>query len=256
MPSSYSEQLLTSGIATAQKIFTDNAGNLYTTGYFVGSVEFVVGSGKAILNSAGNNDIFVTKADSNGNYLWAKQFGSTKNDIGSGITVDGLGNVYTTGYFQDTVDFDPGVGTANFTSIGRYNTFISKLDANGDYLWTKQFSGYTASNGIAVDSTGNLYTTGYFGGTLDFTIGTSTTSLAGGGLFACKLDGNGNYLWAKQLVGNGLRDYGLEYDSVDRPDGVIVDSDGNLYTSGSFSGTVDFDPGAGIASLTSAAQYR
>ena len=66
-------------------------------------------------------------------------FGSTGNDIGSSVAVDSSGNIYTTGTFQGTVDFDPGAGTTNLTSIGGYDVFVSKLDSSGNLVWAKSF---------------------------------------------------------------------------------------------------------------------
>ncbi len=71
------------------------------------------------------------------NLKWARQMGGSSTDIGHSITIDGGGNVYTTGYFRETVDFDPGTGVQNLTSTGWDDIFIQKLDANGDFLWAK-----------------------------------------------------------------------------------------------------------------------
>ena len=74
---------------------------------------------------------------SNGNFVWAKSMGGTGFDQGLGISVDGSGNVHTTGNFQDTADFDPGPGTSNLTSNGSSDVFVSKLDSNGNFVWAK-----------------------------------------------------------------------------------------------------------------------
>ena len=71
------------------------------------------------------------------------------------MAVDSSGNVYTTGAFQGTVDFDPGAGTTNLTSIGGYDVFVSKLDSSGDLVWARSFgaTGYSTDVGksVAVD---------------------------------------------------------------------------------------------------------
>ena len=70
-------------------------------------------------------------------------FAGPGDDKGDAVTVDSSGNVYTIGHFGDTVDFDPGSGTANLTSNGDTNTaydvFVSKLDSSGNYVWGKSF---------------------------------------------------------------------------------------------------------------------
>ncbi len=64
-------------------------------------------------------------------FVWAKQMGGTSFDEGFGVAVDGSGNVYTTGQFQRTTDFDPGAGVFNLTSAGSRDIFVSKLDSAG-----------------------------------------------------------------------------------------------------------------------------
>ena len=228
-------------------IAVDSLGNVYTTGSFSGTVDFNPGTGVENLTSAGGNDIFVSKLDSSGNFVWAKRLGGTAGDDGFGIAVDSSGNVYTTGSFYGTADFDPGAGEANLTSAGERDVFVSKLDSSGNFVWAKRLGGTVADVGriIAVDSSGNVYTTGYFFSTADFDPGAGTTNLisAGGAeVFVSKLDSSGNFVWAKRLGGI----------STDEGYSIGVDSSGNVYTTGYFNGTVDFDPGAGVANLTSA----
>jgi hypothetical protein len=227
-------------------IAVDHSGNVYTTGSFEGTVDFDPGVGTANLTSLGSYDIFVQKLDVDGNYLWAKRIGGNGFEQGLCITIDASDNVYTTGCFQGTVDFDPGTGTANLNSVGGYDIFIQKLDANGNYLWAKQMGGVNTDSGnsIAVDNSGNVYTTGYFFETADFDPGSGTANLSSHGsadIFVQKIDANGNYLWAKQM-GATVFDEGLS---------IAIDASGNVYTTGYFEGTADFDPGSGTANLTS-----
>lgn len=98
------------------------------------------------------------------NLVWAKSIGGTLNDIGRSIAIDVAGNVYTTGVFQGTEDFDPGPGVVNLTSVGGSDIFISKLDASGNFVWAKNIGGSSDDNGysIAVDASGNVFTSGFF----------------------------------------------------------------------------------------------
>jgi Ca2+-binding RTX toxin-like protein len=107
----------------------DGSGNVYTTGHFSGTADFDPGAGTFDLTSAGGDDVFVSKLDADGNFVWADQLGGTSDDVGRGVAVDGSGNVYTTGYFSATADFDPGAGTFDLTSAGGYDVFVSKLEA-------------------------------------------------------------------------------------------------------------------------------
>ncbi len=235
-------------------IALDGSGNVYTTGYFEGTADFDPGAGVANLTSAGSSDIFISKLDASGNFVWANAMGGPNSDAGYSIALDGSGNVYTTGYFSGTVDFDPGAGTANLTSSpDRPDIFISKLDASGNFVWAKAMGGtsYDVSMCIALDGSGNVYTTGYFGGTADFDPGagvanlTSVTSASSSDIFISKLDASGNFVWAKAMGGASiLNELGFS---------IAFDGSGNVYTTGCFGGTVDFDPGAGLANLTSSA---
>jgi hypothetical protein len=136
--------------------------------------------------------------------------GGTNWDQGFSIAVDGSGNVYTTGYFQETVDFDPGAGTSNLTSAGSWDIFISKLDAAGNFDWAINMGGTGLDNGnsIAVDGSGNVYTTGWFEFTVDFDPGAGTSNLTSSGqdIFISKLGPSGVGI-SKNNFGNSLAVY-------------------------------------------------
>jgi Beta-propeller repeat len=227
----------------------DASGNVYTTGSFNGTVDFNPGIATDNLISAGFTDIFVSKLDANGNFVWAKSMGGTNDDIGYNITLDASGNVYTTGSFQLTADFDPSGAANNLISAGITDIFVSKLDASGQYIWAKRFGSVNNDYGydIALDALGNVYTTGFFDEGADFDPGPSTFTLSTPGdfvnadIFVSKLDANGNFVWAKGMGGIG-NDEGL---------GIKVDNAGNVYTTGRFVGTGDFDPSAVVYNLPS-----
>ena len=95
----------------------------------------------------------------NNTFKWAKAIGGNQSAEGQSITIDANGNVYTTGYFNGTADFDPGAGIANLTSVGGSDIFVSKLDANGNYVWAKAIGrsgGGFSVTGIVVDASGAL----------------------------------------------------------------------------------------------------
>ena len=228
----------------------DASGNVYTTGTFSGTVDFDPNAGVANLTSAGiNDDIFISKLDASGNFVWAKAMGGANNDVANSIAIDATGNVYTTGYFSGIADFDPNAGVANLASVGgSQDIFVSKLDASGNFVWAKAMGGTSLDlvNSIVVDATGNVYTTGFFQGVADFDPNASVANLASVGgsqdIFVSKLNANGNFVWAKAMGGTGF----------DVANSIAVDAIGNVYTAGYFSGTADFDPNAGVANLTSA----
>ncbi len=227
-------------------IIVDNNGNVYTTGYFSGTVDFDPGVGIANLSTIGSHDIFISKLDAFGNFLWAKSLGGGGQDWGRSIAVDGNGNVYTSGFFNATVDFDPGISIFNLTSAGGKDIFLCKLDAMGNFIWAGQMGGSTndEANAITLDAFGNIHVTGYFTGVADFDPGTGTNNLTSAGnhdIFVNKIDSSGNLLWVKQMGGIGGGDWG---------NSIVVDSSGNIYTTGEFTNIADFDPGVGTSNLT------
>ena len=141
-------------------IAVDASGNVLTTGLFTGTVDFDPGAGTSNLTSAGGTDIFVSKLDSAGNFVWAEQLGGTFGEFGLGIAVDASGNVLTTGTFSGTEDFDPGAGTFNLTALGMQGAFVSKLTVTptvaADALSVNANEGGTAANtGTFHDPDGN-----------------------------------------------------------------------------------------------------
>jgi hypothetical protein len=233
-----------SGADVGQAIAVDGSGNVYTTGFFNTTADFDPSTATFNLTATGI-DGFVSKLDASGNFLWAKRIGGTASTQGTGIGIDASGNVYITGYFQGTTDFDPSEATFNLSSAGINDIFVSKLDASGNFLWAKKMgsSGSDVSHALYVNASGNVYTTGFFQNTVDFdpNAGTTNLSTSGSSVFVCQLDASGNLVWAKNMTGttNGAIGYG-----------ITVDGSGNVYTTGAFNGTVDFDPSAATANLS------
>ncbi len=177
---------------------------------------------------------------------WAQSAGGNDWDEGTAITVDDAGNVYTTGHFRGTVDFDAGPGIFNMTSIGDRDIFISKTDPTGSLIWAKQFGGtsHEESNAIVLDQNANIYITGSFTGQVDFNPGTGIFNLSSTymdrDIFIQKLDSSGQFVWAKQISG-----YSPTLTSIPSPVNayaMAIDNADNLYITGYFDGTVDFDP--------------
>jgi hypothetical protein len=155
-----------SGNDRGKGIALDNNGSVYATGSFQGTADF----GIATLTGAGGSDIYVTKLDASGNFVWTESAGSAGSDGANAIVLDSTGNAYIAGNFSNTVDFDTNTTTYSLTSAGAADIFVWQLDASGNFGWAKQ-AGSTNSdtaNSIAVDSFGNVLTTGAFRGTVDF----------------------------------------------------------------------------------------
>ena len=247
-------------------IATDAGGNVITTGFFLGTVDF--DPGPATLNFTTSSPTiygaYIQKLDSNGNLVWAKSItGNGINDLieATGIVTDASQNVYVTGFFQgtDSVDFDPGPGTFY---LGSYQTgvggFILKLDSNGNFVFAKCFDGWAFPNSITIDSTNNIYTTGWFYEIVDFDPSLSTSynfNCTGFGQlnnsFVSKLNQNGDFVWAKQFVAIDSLNGGYLQGQA-----IQVDGSGNVYTKGFFTGNsmtttfIDMDPGLGTYLLS------
>ncbi len=232
---------------SAAAIKTDALGNIYTTGYFQTTVDFDPNAGTYTLMSAGLNDIFISKLDPSGNFIWAKGIGGINNDLGSCITVDAMNNVYFSGDFSETVDFDADAGTYTITSFGSNDIFISKLNSNGTFAWAKKMGGTLtdAGHSIKLDNSGNIYTTGHYSGTADLDPGAGTFTITSNGnndVFFSKLDANGDFIW-----GGGMGGF-----SNDGGSALVLDGMGNIYSCGGFQETVDFELETGQYNLTSA----
>lgn len=230
----------------------DQNGNVYSTGEYWGVTDFDPGPAVLNLPYQGNADIFVQKYDANGALLWAIGLGSSGEDIGTAIDVDQNGNAYITGAFRATIDFDPGPGSFPLTTGGYSDIFVLKLDANGGFVWAKNFqsfSSFSTGKDIKVDATGNVYTTGKMVANVDFDPGpgTNTITAAGSDIFVHKLTANGDLDWVRTYGGSGQW--------VEEGQALEFDDQGNLYVSGIFMSTVDFDASFGTSNLTAAGAY-
>jgi hypothetical protein len=231
-------------------IRVDASGNVYTTGQFTGVVDMDPGPSVVSFTSAGVEDIYVSKLDVSGNYVWAKQIGGTSYDYAYSLVLDAASNVYVSGAFKTSgLDVDPGPSVYTVSPSGiNFDGFVLKLDASGNFGWFRQFGGAsfdTYVNDISLDPASRLCITGKYSGTIDIDPGVGTYTLGSAGLgdaFIGKLNTAGNLIWAKSVGGAG-DDEGVS---------VQQGTDGDIYTTGTFSLSGDFDPGAGSFSLTSA----
>ncbi|MBU1022842.1 hypothetical protein KKB99_01035, partial [bacterium] len=146
------------------------SGNIYVTGGFVGSVDFDPGPGIEKHISNGMVDIFFSKFDTNGAFIWAQTWGGIHDDCGVAIDADNSGNIYVMGDFIYSVDFDPGPGEDWHISGGSRDIFLSKFDSNGNFIWARTWEGdcLGSDSQITTDNTGNIFVPGYYRYTVDF----------------------------------------------------------------------------------------
>ncbi len=174
---------------------------------------------------------------------FAVSWGGIGEDRCNGVAVDTWGNIYATGYFVDTVDFDPGSGDASETANGYYDIFLSKFSNDGEFQWVQTWGGIYSDEGraVGVDSTtGNVYVVGYFNGSVDFDPGPDNDTHNNGGMFLSKFDSSGDHVWAQAWGQTYITDTGY------RAHALAVDGAGNIYVTGEFTGIVDFDPGIDV----------
>ncbi|MCJ8155415.1 T9SS type A sorting domain-containing protein [Chryseobacterium sp. SSA4.19] len=253
-------------IDTASDVAIDATGNVYAVGYFKGVVDFNPGPIYNPINTLNPNqtkgNLYCVKLDPNGNLIWVKQVGGVfQNDVSvvdqnldrfPKIALDGAGNVYVSGIYDYRVNFDTSSNSSfylpNTSTMYTSFQFVCKLTSNGGFVWAKQVGGNDISNcrfnNMKVDTAGNVYMAGNFITTIDFDPGAGSFNMTSDNLsdiFFMKLDTNGDFVYAKQ-IGNTGNEQRLEDLSVDGQ---------NLYLTGAYSGTVDFNPGSEVNNLTS-----
>jgi len=244
----YSTYLGGGGDDRGYGIAADSFGNAYVTGY-TGSGNFPTVSPLQATHGGGTYDVFVAKLNAAGSaVVYSTYLGGSGDDQGNGIAVDSFGNAYVTGYtnwtnFPTANPLQPAFG-------GNWDAFVAKLNAAGSALVYSTYLGgssYDCGYGIAVDSSGSAYVTGY---TTSANFPTASplqaTYGAGGGwdAFVTKLNAAGSALVYSTYLGGSGDDFG---------DAIAVDSSGKAYVTGHTSST-DF-PTANALRATKAGGY-
>lgn len=249
----WAKRVASFGSSQGNCLTKDSAGNIYQTnklGYLAtgSGIDVDPGASTLFISTISDDNFYVAKYDSLGNLIWASPFlndGSYFGGVSSptSLSVDKFGNVFSAGYLNSSIDFDPGPNTvaSNYSS-----TYISKLDEMGNFEWVNFFEDARVL-GITTDFSGNVLATGYFSNTVDFDPGIGVYNLtpAGGAdddIFVLKLDNAGNFKWAKRMGESTYQQSGYS---------IVSDSLDYVYTAGAFSGTVDFDPSLAVYNLTS-----
>ncbi|MFC2101182.1 SBBP repeat-containing protein [Bacteroidota bacterium] len=234
------------GYDKSYQIIHDGNGNLYLSGYYQNTVDFNWGSGTSLSTSNGAEDIFLLKLTDSGNFTWARTIGGTGNDRARSIALDTSGNIYITGEFENTADFDPDTGTFYLYNSYLPRTFVLKLDTSGNFIWAKSANGgESVGNSIVTDSSGNVYLTGYFKNIVSFNPNYTIylTSNGNEDVYVAKLDTSGNSIWQNNTGGS----------NKDKGHSITTDPIGNIYITGhfdDFDNPVDFDPDTGVMNLS------
>jgi hypothetical protein len=212
-------------------VAVDASGNVFVAGTFNGSINL----GGTTLTSAGGVDIFVAKFSATGAHLWSTSFGGTSTDAVRGMAVDGAGDVVLTGQFLNTISF----GGAALTSAGFEDIFLAKLSgAAGAHLWSKRFGSNATTDagyGVAVDSSGNVAMTGFYGPSADF--GGGIIIAQSYDIFVAKYDSAGGYISSRRY-GDPPGLYDTQFG-----DAIAMSGGGSMYITGHFVGTLNFGVG-------------
>jgi len=214
----------------SQGLAVDSSDNIYVAGFTNGGLDGNTSSGK--------HDIFLVKYNSTGTKQWIQQFGSSENDLGIAVDVDSKGNIYLTGYTEGGLD--------GKTNSGERDIFLVKYNSSGTKQWTQQLGTPTfeEGNGVAVDSSDNIYVTGWTRGKLDIYSGGDDTILV-------KYNSSGTKQWTRQFGAPSFLEKS-QYNSSsqmsssgDKGIGVAVDSSGNIYVTGNTEGGMDGNTNSG-----------
>ena len=220
----------------------DNA--IFIAGGFEGIVDFDPGPDTYELTSHGEFDAFLCSYSQDGDFISGISWGSIEDEETGCLNIDGSGNIWLVGTFNDDVDFDPGSGTDIYTSNGYADFFLSKFDADFNYLfcctWGSEKNEELEGLKIVSDPSDTIYLCGNYKTSMDIDPGPDSEFVYGNGssynFFISKFDPTGNFLHVTALIGpDSHHCYDLD-----------VDSNGNAFVCGNFCNYLDFDPGPGF----------
>jgi len=204
--------------------------NDFTIGQFPNSIT---------LSSTGVQKNYLLTLGSDGMPNWGQSFGAS---LPSDVAVDGEGNIYASGSFVGTVDFDNSPNTYNLSApyTYSYNSYVIKLNEFGELIWGKVNGGntYKPITSLICDKKGNLLMTGAYSGTVDFDPGPDKrllTAVGASDVYVQKLSPAGKLIWVGSIGGN--------YDDI--PGKLAIDIQGNIVMSGEIFDKMDADPRLG-----------
>jgi hypothetical protein len=240
---------------SGQAVAVDDVGDIYVGGsQGRGIADLDPGPGTFLVENTGDRSrATVTKLTSAGDLVWARHFANdltTSTGVVYALGVDAAHNVYAGGRFQHRVDFDPGPGTNYVTTSAAsdWDAYAVQLTAGGDFGYVVHMASTSneSVSELTVDADGTAYVVGNFNWTMtiDATAGDTTLGSNGADGFVLRLDPAGALDWARGFGSTG-------YDDLRA---VVRDDADGLYLAGAFSGTVDFDPGPGVQTLTAAGE--
>ena len=239
------------GSDAVNDLAVDAAGTSYAAGVFSGQAHALPQSGTPIVGDGTAADGFVVSFDAAGSVRWALPLGGPLADAAEAIAVSAAGGVVVAGTFRGSADFARNATPVPLTAQGGADAFLASYSAAGLLQWTRDIGGLgeeaIASGGVSTDPSSAIALLGSFTGAADFDAGPGTvarTSISPADLFLVRYDAAGSFVSLATVGGQGTITGAR----------VLADADGTALVTGSFSGAMDFDPGAGMNSLASLAQ--
>lgn len=226
-----------------REIVVNQLGEIYMTGWFRNTISFLPGNSSFTRTSAGAEDGFICKLNSNGLPIWVNTYGSNTSflDRVYSVVVDHNNDLYISGTFGGMVDFDESSTVVNLSSAGQEDAFLVKLNNNGNFQWAESWGGSDEELALVMrlGNDSNLVVGGSFRGTTDLDPSTNNLSIFSQGsrdIFISKFTPSGNLIWGKS-VGSASAEvcFSLE-----------LDKQNNIFASGYYFIGTDFDPGPGI----------
>jgi len=236
----------------ADMVACDSAGNVYVLGTFWIGADFNPAEGTFYIETQDYSaDIFLSKFDPNGNFLWAGSWGGSGDDTPSALAVGDSDSVYIAGSYSYTIDLDPGFDNTLATSNGQKDFFIVKLDSGDNFVWGYSVGGVSEDfvHDLEFSLPNNvLYYAGSYRMAVDFdpTGGTDNKATFGpADVFLTKLDSSGSYGWTRTWGAWGN----------DEGSALAIDQGANVVVAGLFEQSVDFNPDPDVDSYTSNGGY-
>ncbi len=233
----------------SQEIQRDGQGGLYLMGEFDDSLDIDPSAGgTAFLDHFGNSDVFLAKFDTAGTYQWSVGLGGAQDEEVGNIDLDGNGNIYLTGGFEDSafVSTPNNISDTIVASSSDRSIFLAKFDTSGGTHWVRSMEGSWGrewGSDVAAKANGDVFLTGVFEVETDFDPGAGTDILNAKGQsdsYLAKYDSSGSYYWAKGIGG--------PYD--DMVEALAIAPNGEPILTGAFeSDTLQFYPPSGGTTL-------
>lgn len=213
--------------ADALGLAADHSGKVLLTGGFSGYASF----GASAMRSRGGMDLFIARFNGTGGLMWGRRFGDASNQVGYDVATDANGDIVITGGFGGVLNIDGHALTARSSS----DAFLVKLDSTGHHVWGQRFTGFASvqhGTQVALDSQGNITTSGNYTGHIDLGAG----PLDREGVhrrYVARFTSTGQLVWQLDFVSDG---YNLDVR-------VAVDPAGDALVGGHFAGSTDFHGG-------------